>query len=325
MDDVNAIYDAFGLDAPEPEPTVDPEDTAGGATEDPAATQDPDETGAPPDGGANAGDNPEDDPAGEADPVEDPPVPTQDNAANAAARRRAEREQEIARVRAEERAESQRRTDEIIAAAFGDKVNPYTGQPIRTQRDYEEYRRYYDDASPSAKDKAPQQALAGDIDESAINEMIAKNPIVQKAHKVVESVEAERVRQRMEAIERAALEDVQKISAFDPSVTDFDSLFQSARGDAIRERVNTGKYTLYEAWQLENLDVIVEAKAAAAAQAAAKNKQSKEHLQATQSKAAPALEAVPSDMREYYAAMGITSEKEQLKAYNKYLKDVSKG
>lgn len=319
MDDVNAIYEAFGLETPAPPQEPEPEAEAA-APEDAEDTPDTGTTDDAPDGAPDGAETTEDIPEPEATPE----PPAQDNAANAAARRRAEREQEIARVRAEERAENQRRTDDLIAAAFGDKVNPYTGAPIRTQRDYEEYRRYYDqnDAQPTQRheDDTP-----GALNETAINDLIAKNPIVQKAHKVIESVEAERVRHRMEAIEKAALEDVQKISAFDPTITDFDSLFKSARGEAVRERVNSGRYTLYEAWQIENLDAIVEAKTAAAVRAATNNQKSKEHLQSTQGKAAAALESVPADQREVFAALGITSEKEQLKAYNKWLKTVSKG
>lgn len=178
------------------------------------------------------------------------------NAAFAAARRRAE---------AQAAARSQAEKDALVERIYRGQNNPYTGRPIRSVRDLNEYEQQY---------QQDQMRQAG-IDPGVLNQMIENNPAVQQA-KVMTA------RMRQEAGQRALEEQIAEIGKIDPSVTDFQTLVQHPNFQQFDARVRQG-YSLVDAFKLANYDQITGKKAAAAKQQALNSVNGKNHLNPTKS------------------------------------------
>ena len=103
----------------------------------------------------------------QADAEPAPAVQTpEQNAAFAAARRRAE---------AQAAMRNQAEQDALVARIYRGQTNPYTGRPIQSVKDLNEYEQQY---------QADQMRQAG-IDPGVLNQMIEQNPAVQQAKAMI--------------------------------------------------------------------------------------------------------------------------------------------
>lgn len=182
----------------------------------------------------------------------------EDNARFAAARRRAEAQfnQRIAQER-------QAAKDEMIRQMYDGQLDPYTNRPISSEADLRAYEQAY---------QRDQMQQAG-IDPAMLDRMIANNPTVKQAQRVIDRVQ-------MEEGERAMNEAIAEISRLDPSVTDAASLANHPNAQAFNALVNKG-YALVDAFRLANFDTLTGKKAAAAKQQAMNNVNGKNHLATT--------------------------------------------
>ena len=76
-------------------------------------------------------------------------------------------------------AEAQKRVDAAIARQFAGMTNPFTGQPIRTERDLIAYKEAYDAAEQRRKFEE-----AG-VDEKMLNDFVNNHPAIQRANRVI--------------------------------------------------------------------------------------------------------------------------------------------
>ena len=209
------------------------------------------------DGGNDPVDNAE--PEGDLEePEEDgePEVEPQDsdtNAQFAAARRRAE---------AEFKAELERR-DAEYARRFKDVVNPITGLPIKSEKDYFEAL----DAQETLR--LNEQVQSAGIDPSVIEQMIARSPMVAQANMILET-------QRRNEADRLIAEGVAEISKIDPDIKSLQDIPQEQMPRII-ERVKAG-LSLSDAYKIENMDKLIGKSNDAATQRAINNAKNKNHL-----------------------------------------------
>ena len=192
------------------------------------------------------------------EPEEDgePEIEPQDsdtNAQFAAARRRAE---------AEFKAELERR-DAEYARRFKDVVNPITGAPIKSEKDYFEAL----DAQETLR--LNEQVQSAGIDPSVIEQMIARSPMVAQANMILET-------QRRNEADRLIAEGVAEISKIDP---DIKSVYDIPHEQMPRiiERVKAG-LSLSDAYKIENMDKLIGKSNDAATQRAINNAKNKNHL-----------------------------------------------
>ena len=185
------------------------------------------------------------------------PQDSDTNAQFAAARRRAE---------AEFKAELERR-DAEYARRFKDVVNPITGLPIKSEKDYFEAL----DAQETLR--LNEQVQSAGIDPSVIEQMIARSPMVAQANMILET-------QRRNEADRLIAEGVAEISKIDPDIKSLQDIPQEQM-PRLTEMVRSG-LSLVDAYKAENFDKLlaksVESGKSAAAQRAINNAKSKSHL-----------------------------------------------
>ena len=239
-------------------------------------------------------------------PADDKPEQTkEENAAFAAARRKAEKERDEAVSAAKADA------DAYIAQAFKKAgiVNPYTGKMIESKADFEAYQA---DMDGERKEKMLDRSGMSEEEYKAFVENL---PEVRDARRIKADAEerekAEREQQMRADVDRQLAE----ISALDPSVKTLEDLSKTENYDAFYELVKKG-YSLADAYKIANFDALQGRRSAAAKQAAI-NAESKSHLQKTASRGKGSL-TVPDDvMREYRAFCPEATDAEIAAHYNK--------
>ena len=184
---------------------------------------------------------------------DDEPQDSDTNAQFAAARRRAE---------AEFKAELERR-DAEYARRFKDVVNPITGLPIKSEKDYFEAL----DAQETLR--LNEQVQSAGIDPSVIEQMIARSPMVAQANMILET-------QRRNEADRLIAEGVAEISKIDPDIKSLQDIPQEQMPRII-ERVKAG-LSLSDAYKIENMDKLIGKSNDAATQRAINNAKNKNHL-----------------------------------------------
>ena len=185
--------------------------------------------------------------------LDDEPQDSDTNAQFAAARRRAE---------AEFKAELERR-DAEYARRFKDVVNPITGLPIKSEKDYFEAL----DAQETLR--LNEQVQSAGIDPSVIEQMIARSPMVAQANMILET-------QRRNEADRLIAEGIAEISKIDPDIKSLQDIPQEQMPRII-ERVKAG-LSLSDAYKIENMDKLIGKSNDAATQRAINNAKNKNHL-----------------------------------------------
>ena len=297
----NEIYAAFGLDAPSADEAT--EETS-------AADETADNPGAGPDDSkpAEASDDVTDTTEQETEPEAEPEA--------------AEPEPEPASQPVQDDTSAQ---DANYAAAFLGRKNPYTGKPILSKADFEQYKK-----DLAAAEEAEQRQAADDeaaklgFTPEQIQNIFLKSEMGRKMQAALDYTQQQAAENHRRAIDDLIASDIAEIAKYDPSVKDVDSLKKTAHGKEIEARVNSGRYTWKEAWMLENFDAMQTARSDATRQAAINSASSKDHLQSTAQRGGGEID-VPADVLSYYKAMGFDDMDEIRKSYGDYLKDIKKG
>ena len=276
----------------EPETAQDEAEEAQGAEEQEAAEPAGEETQ------DTAADGVEDDEqaAGEehSDTGRTPQTPEQ-NAAFAAARRKAEAQRDAAVEEA--RRSAQEEAKRLIDEAFRNSglTNPYTQQPITTKEEYEAYRQRY---NAERKDRVLKKSGMSDEEFDAF---VSDLPEVKAAREAKAAAE----RAQQEANETQARvkvdEQLREIGKLNPNIRELKDLAAMETYPKFYELVKRGN-TLVDAYRLANFEALTNSAAQATRQAAINSVQSKQHMGATRERGTGAV-SVPADVKEMYRAL----------------------
>lgn len=229
------------------------------------------------------------------------------NAAFAAARRKAEAERDAAveKARTDAREEARRTIDEAFRNSG--LVNPYTKQPITSKAEYDAYRQRYD-----AERKASLLKKSG-MSDAEFSAFIDGLPEVQQAKAAQRAAEQAR-RAAMETQAKLRTEEeLKEIGKLDPNIRELRDLTTMETYPRFLELVRRGN-TLLDAYRLANLDALTSGAAAATRQAAINAVQSKRHMGQTKERGAGALR-VPEDVRAMYRALNPGTTDAEIQAH----------
>lgn len=229
------------------------------------------------------------------------------NAAFAAARRKAEAERDAAveKARTDAREEARRTIDEAFRNSG--LVNPYTKQPITSKAEYDAYRQRYD-----AERKASLLKKSG-MSDAEFSAFIDGLPEVQQAKAAQRAAEQAR-RAAMETQAKLRTEEeLKEIGKLDPNIRELKDLTAMETYPRFLELVRRGN-TLLDAYRLANLDALTSGAAAATRQAAINAVQSKRHMGQTKERGTGALR-VPEDVRAMYRALNPGATDAEIQAH----------
>lgn len=229
------------------------------------------------------------------------------NAAFAAARRKAEAERDAAVEKA--RTDAQEEARRTIDEAFRNSglVNPYTKQPITSKAEYDEYRQRFD-----AERKARVLKKSGMSDEE-FNAFVNDLPEVKQAKEA--QAAAERAQQEAnEAQARVKVdEQLKEIGKLNPNIRELKDLAAMETYPKFYELVKKGN-TLVDAYRLANFEALTSSAAAATRQAALNNLQGKQHMGQTKERGAGAV-SVPAEVKEMYRALNPGATDAEIQAH----------
>lgn len=229
------------------------------------------------------------------------------NAAFAAARRKAEAERDAAVEKA--RTDAQEEARRTIDEAFRNSglVNPYTKQPITSKAEYDEYRQRYD-----AERKASLLKKSG-MSDAEFSAFIDGLPEVQQAKAAQKAAEQAR-RAAMETQAKLRTEEeLKEIGKLDPNIRELKDLTAMETYPRFLELVKRGN-TLLDAYRLANIDALTSGAAAATRQAAINAVQSKRHMGQTRERGTGAL-SVPEDVKAMYRALNPGATDAEIQAH----------
>lgn len=234
------------------------------------------------------------------EPIQTPPEQpwkNEQNARYAAERRRQEEAQRI------ELAKQQAR-DAVYAEQFQGQVNPYTGQPIRTEADYKAYQQAYN---------AEILQNAG-IQQTQFDQIVNADPRIIQAQQIINQQNAMQ-QQAKQMQEQQKLNDaIAKIKQFDKSVKSPQDVINNPHFQQIEEMWSRG-YSLEDAYYLANRAELEQKKQAAAKQQAINQVAGKQHMKATGQNGTGNDVHIPADVMAMYREMTGMSDAEIRKHY----------
>ncbi len=237
------------------------------------------------------------------------PQSKEQNAAFAAARRRAEQERDAAIARVRSQAQSQ--MDDFVAGLG--ITDPYTGKAIKTRAEYEQYRVVH------AERQRDQFMETAGMTREQYDQFIQSLPEVQEANRTRQQAQAAQQEAEHQQARAALEEEMGKITAQDPAIRSIEDLMEQENYGQIYTMVKQG-YKLSDAYKLANFDTIAQKTAAAAAQKTRNNTSGKNHMSQTMARGEGAAE-VPPEIRQEYLALNPRASDDQIrKHYAKYAK-----
>ncbi len=212
------------------------------------------------------------------------------------------------RERAQYEASVQQRIDNAYATAFKGQENPYTGKPILSEQDFNEYQK-------AMSQKAIEDA---GIPTSALDKYISEHPTIKMANQIAEQAEA----QRREAETKSGRIEMEKqiklISSIDPDIKGVEDLINSPNAERFNELLSHGN-SMFDAYRLANMDKIFKLESSRVKQETLNNINGKSHMAPINSAHAPTGDIdVPLDVMDMYRSlMPDMSSEEIYKDYNK--------
>lgn len=294
MSDIN--YDALfeietGANETEPAAPSEPENDAGANEQEVAETAETETE--------NTGDNAE----------ENKGQDKEENSRFAAARRKAEAERDAAIAQAKE--DAQRQIDEAFAQSG--ITNPYTGEAIKSKKEFDEYRERFE-----AERKSKLLRKSGMSDDE-FEQFIDNLPQVREAKEAAAQADAALKKAREAEMRVLIDEQMKEIGQLDPSIKSIEDFQKMENYQDFYNYVQKG-LTFLEAFKLANFDAYQQATAKRAKRAAINATKGTEHLVATAQRGAGAV-TVPADIKaEYRQFNPDLTDAEIEKHYNNYLK-----
>lgn len=228
------------------------------------------------------------------------------------ARLRRERETQAAVDRAveAERAKHQEELKTIFSkAGMTDRYNG--GKPITT---LEEFNAWQDRAQT---ERLSRQLQNGSLTPETFQEAVEASPAVREAKSYIETQrarEAEQARAAEQAhFERQVAAELEEIHKLDPGVKTLDDILGLPTGQAFVGYVRDRGMSYLEAFQLANMDRMIQARSMAAAQGAALSQTGKQHLRSVISSGGSVPLEVPRETVEYYRQLNPAMTMDQIR------------
>ena len=227
----------------------------------------------------------------------------------AAARRKAEAERDAAVKAAKE--DAQRQIDEAVSSLGIE--NPFTGKPVRTKAEYDQY------VAAVQADKRDKLLKRSGMTEADYKEFVDGLPEVQAAKAAKAQAEAAAKVASEQAARQKVEEQLSEIRKMDPSVKTLADLAKTENYQKVYEMVAKG-YDLADAYKLANFDRVQRSTADSSRQAAMNAAAGKAHMSSTASRGVGAV-SVPSDVADMYRVFDPDiSDAEIQKHYARYAK-----
>ena len=238
---------------------------------------------------------------------------------NAARRRQQEQQKQQAAIDkaveealALERQRNEKQLEDIFTRA-GLK-NTVTGEPIKTQADFENWEGSWH------QQQLASQAEAGQLTPEMLEKVISEHPDVKRAQALIQAQQQLEQQRAEEAAKQRIEADLAKIRALDPEVTTVEQLFAGSYGQQIMELTQKG-LDLSQAYYLATREDREKAIAESARQQAALQARGKQHLIPNGNAAGAGAVAVPQEeMALYRMMMPGASDAEFQAHYNRHLK-----
>lgn len=231
--------------------------------------------------------------------VSEQPWKTEQNARFAAERRKQEEEQRIAQA-------VQSARDSVYAEQYKDTVNPYTGQPIRSEADYKQYvQQYNEDLIKSSG-----------IQQSQFDQIVNSDPRIQQAQQIINQQNAMQKQSAMEQESLKLKEAVKKIGQFDKSVKTEQDVINNPHFQQIAEYYNKG-ISLEDAYYLANRAELEAKKQAATRQQTINQVAGKQHMKTTGQNGVGNDVHIPADVMSMYREMTGMSDDAIRKHYSR--------
>lgn len=235
-----------------------------------------------------------------------------------------ERHRQAEARRARERADAERaaqqaaqeRVDAAYRQMFAGQINPYTGQPIRGEADFQAWQR------EKARRDGEEQLRAAGIDPATIQGAVEQQvqPLRQQLELARMETMRERARRAQESAQTTIRQQLELISRLDPSIKSMEDIAAMPTAEAFQGYVAKG-LTLEEAFHLANRKAIEERKLTAARAAGASSAASKGHLAPVGGAGAAETVEVPAEQKALYRElMPDATDAEILAAYKQFLK-----
>lgn len=192
--------------------------------------------------------------------------------------------------------------------------NTFTGEPIRTQADFDAWE------SKFAQQRRAEEMKAGKMTPESLNQAISEHPTVKQAAQVVAQAEQQRKQEQMQQAQQRIASDLEEIRKTDPTVQTVGDVLKGPKGQEIYALTKKG-ISLSQAYYLVNRETVQQAMAESARQQAAKNARGKEHMRPSGSSAGAGAVSVPqSEMAMYRVFMPHATDAEIQAHYNKHIK-----
>ena len=108
---------------------------------------------------------------------------------------------------------AQEAVDRAYAQAYAGKVNPYTGKPIDSKAEYDQYQAAFQ--ADQQRQRMEEMRAAG-IAPEVIASIVDQHPVIQQAQRVIQEAEAERARARETQAKSWYESQLREINALDP-------------------------------------------------------------------------------------------------------------
>lgn len=192
--------------------------------------------------------------------------------------------------------------------------NTFTGEPIRTQADFDAWE------SRFAQQRRAEEMKAGKMTPESLNQAISEHPVVKQAAQVVAQAEQQRQQEERQRAQQRIAADLEEIRRTDPNIRTAGDVLKGPKGQEIYALTKKG-ISLSQAYYLVNRETVQQAMAEAARQQAARNARGKEHLKAAVGSSGAGAVSVPkAEMEMYRMFVPGASDAEIQAHYNKHLK-----
>lgn len=204
-----------------------------------------------------------------------PPMSREERAEQARLRRQREQDAAVERAVSAERARQDEQLKEIFRkAGMTDRYNG--GRPITTLEEFNEWQ------SRSQADRLSRQLKDGSLTPETFRQAVDDSPALREAREIVDRLKAEEERRNQEQVrarfEQQVADEMAEIRKLNPSVSSLQDVLNLPTGREFARLVQERGMSYLEAFQLANMEQIMQARSAVAAEGAARQQHGKDHL-----------------------------------------------
>lgn len=233
-----------------------------------------------------------------------------DNAKYAAARRKAEREKDLAVKAAVEQARKELEDQYNSELASTGLTDPHTNQPLKSLEELKKWRETFArEKQREIQEKFEEAGLGRD----EVDKLVNSHPDVIKAREEKRRLEAAEQKLNEQRYKGMVEESIKEIQEFDPTIKSVLDIANSEHGAEVEEMIKKG-YKISDAWKIANLDKIKQRTATAAQLETSSKARSKEHLEKSEQKGKGGI-SIPSDELAEFKKIMPKATKEQIQKF----------